>query len=333
MEHPMPVNGDPPSVPRRRRLTLVLTRLLVAVLAVVAVFMGVDWLASGGALAPEVVWLAAGFVSAPVVAALAWSVAARWDDRVELWDDRLVRWERGSPEAFALADAARLDARLSGLREVLGLETPVGLRVVMQDGRVLAIDELPFREAQPVIRLVGEVLLTRWYEALRRGGSVACADAPVFPWLPVAVLAVVGGLTAWLVVLEGTRAMSSVVRAALALLSARGLLVRGLQTWWVARRTGGVEMSLSGIVPLGAAAGAAPRLEPAPYRAASGPALPWTPWSGVGEVLIDGYGLQVPCAHRDEPLVLSGRTQNLFLVSEFIQAMRSARLLRDPPRD
>ena len=142
------------SVPRRSRLTLVLAHLLAAVLAALGVFAALTGLVTEGSLDPRVLWLGVAFVSAPIVAALAWSVVARWDDRVELWADRLVRWERGRSEMFLLPEVARFDARLSTVRGGIDLETPVGLRVVMTDGRVLAVDDLPLRRARLLMQLV-----------------------------------------------------------------------------------------------------------------------------------------------------------------------------------
>jgi hypothetical protein len=185
------VADDPPSVPLRRPLTLVLTHLLAGVVALLAAYLGVSGLASGGALGPEVVGLLTACTAAPIVALLAWSAVTQWSDRVDLWADRLVCWRRSRPESYALADVERLDSRLGGLRPGVDLETPVDLRVVMSDGRVLVIEDLPVRRARALMQLVGAVLLERWYATLRRSGSVVCADAPSFPWLVASALAVV----------------------------------------------------------------------------------------------------------------------------------------------
>jgi hypothetical protein len=328
------VTDETPSVPRRARLTLVLAHLLAALLAALGAFAALTWLAAEGSLDPRVVWLGVAFVSAPIVAALAWSVVARWDDRVELWADRLVRWERGRSEMFLLPEVARFDARLSTLRGGVDLETPVGLRVVMTDGRVLAVDDLPLRRARPLMQLVGGVLLERWYATLRRGGGVVCADAPPFPWALVTLVGLLAGSMGFMLFHRGGDATLSVLRAGLLLLSTGGITRRALRTWWAARRTGGVEMSVSGIVALrDVAKGAAAESAGSPYRATSAASRPWTPWSVVGEVYIDGFGLWVHCANRPEPLALSSRAENFFVVNEFIAAMRSARMSKAPPQD
>jgi hypothetical protein len=108
---------------------------------------------------------------------------------------------------------------------------------------------------------------------------------------------------------------------------------RALRAWWSARRSRGVEMSLAGIAPLMEARAARDMgLRAAPYREPSTAAAA-TPWPMVGEVYIDGHGLWVHCANRAEPLVLSGSTENFFVVNEFIAAMRTARLTKPPQRD
>lgn len=324
---------DPPSVPLRRPLTLVLTHLLAGVVALLAAWLGVSWLASGGALAPEVLGLLVACAVAPIVALLAWSAVTQWNDRVDLWADRLVCWRRGRAESYALADVERLDSRLGGLRPGVDLETPVDLRVVMSDGRVLVIEDLPVRRGRALMQLVGAVLLERWYATLRRSGSVVCADAPAFPWLVAGALAAVLAASGYSLWHQGREAALTGLRAALLLASLVPMARRAVKAWWSARRTRGVEMSLAGIAPLTEATAARKMgLEAAPYRATPGLAAA-TPWPLVGEVYIDGQGLWVHCANRSEPLVLSGKTENFFVVNEFIAAMRTARLSKGPQRD
>ena len=323
-------SADPPSVPRRRRVTLVLTNVLAGLVATLAVHLAVKGL--DGSLPLREALLLTALVSAPLAAALAWSTVARWDDRVELWADRLLSWERGRPESYVLADVARLDARLSTVRRGLDLDTPVGLRVVMADGRALDIDGLPLRRARPLMQLVGGVLLERWYATLRRGGSVVCADAPPFPWALAGLAALIASSTAFVLAHQGQGALLTVLRGALLLASTAAVTRRALRVWWAARRTGGVEMSAAGITPRrGGAAAGEERLDAAPYRAAPATAG-WTPWSAVGDVYIDGFGMWVHCADRPEALALSARAENFFVVNELIAAMRTARLTRAPAK-
>lgn len=330
----MSVGGEAPSLPLRSRPTLVLAHLLAALAAVGALYFATAWLASRGALSPKLAHFLLGFASVPVVLASTWSVGLRWDDRVELYADRLMSFRRGRPEGFLLTEVARIDARLGGVRGGLELDTPVGLRVVMDDGRVLAIRGISVRQARPLLQLVGAVLLKRWYATLRRGWSVVCRDAPVFPWALTALVTVLFASAGATMFLPAYSALWSSVRLTLLVTGVLSLAVRAWRTWWQARRTGGVEMSLAGVLPLSEVnAPGESKLEPAAYRAASTLTRAWTPWPNVGDMHLDGYGLRVQCANRAEPLVLSGRTENFFVVNEFIQVMRAARLTKGPALD
>jgi hypothetical protein len=303
---------------------MVATRALTAALAGAAAYLG----AHGAPVAP----MLGAAVGVTLAAALAWRTRAQWDDRVELWGDRLVSWEGERPESFVLDEVERFDARLSPVRGGVDLETPVGLAVVMADGRVLHIEEVALREARPLMQLVGAVVLERWYATLRRGGTVVCADAPPFPWA-LAGLAAFGTATmAWLFAQTPRNALGTLLRGAPLMWSGGRLTRRALRTWWAARRTGGVEMSAAGIRPLKAPRAEA-RLDATPYRAVAHAAAGFTPWPAVGDAYIDGFGLWVHCADRAESLALSGRAENFFVVNEFVAALRAARVGKAPAMD
>lgn len=312
------MTGGAPSVPLTNLRNLALSRALVAVVAVLGVLLAVTLLAEGSGLPPRTVLLLAAAVSAPVVAALAWSVVARWGDRVEVWPDRAVRWKGGRSEAFYWRDIASTRARLGGEGGLFSAD-PFGVRVETGDKRWFAVEGVTPEEAAPLLRAINEEMLGRWFGALRQGGEVVSRDAPRVPWLRLT----------WLVVITAVAGVDALVLADRVDVALLGNVVvvagawrgswRALRTWLRARKVGGVRLSAEGIRPVADASEGT--LAVAPYRDA--PAGSVTPWSMVESASVDGYCMEIRCRDRAEPLVLSGATENLFVVYEFLRVMFS----------
>ncbi len=320
------MTGGAPSVPLTNRRNLVLSRVLIAVMVVLGVLLAVTLLAEGSGLPPRTVLLLVA-VSAPVVAALAWSVVARWGDRVEVWPDRAVRWKGGRSEEFYWRDIAWTRALLGGDGGVFGLEA-FGVRVEMNDKRAFSVEGVTQEEAAPLLRAINEELLGRWFGVLRQGGEVMCGDAARFPWLRATWLAVVTVAALARLFSSGEDTMVVLLRSAMVLLSVWRGSWRALWTWHRARKVGGVRLSAAGIRPLKETAEEA--LAAAPYRDA--PAGSVTPWSMVESASVDGYCMEIRCRDRVEPLVLSSATEDLFVVYELMRVMLTGEVKAGPPR-
>jgi len=321
------VTGGTPSVPLTNLRNLVLSRALIAVVAVMAVLLAVTLLAEGSGLPPRTVLLLVAAVSAPVMATLVWSVVARWGDRVEVWPDRAVRWRGGRSEAFYWRDIASTRARLGGDGGLFSAD-PFGVRVELNDNRWFAVEGVTPEEAAPLVRAINEEMLGRWFGALRQGGEVVCRDAPRLPWLRLTWLAVITVAASVGLFLGGEDIAMALVRNAMVVLGAWRGSWRALWTWHRARKVGGVRLSAAGIRPVSETAEGA--LAAAPYRDA--PAGAVTPWSRVESASVDGYCMEIRCRDRVEPLVLSGATENLFVAYEFIRVMLSGEVQTAPPR-
>ena len=312
------MTGGAPSVPLTNRRNLVLSRVLVAVVAVMAVLLAVTLLAEGSGLPPRTVLLLVAAVSAPLVAALAWSVVARWGDRVEVWPDRAVRWKGGRSEAFYWRDIVSTRARLGGDGGVFSTD-PFGVRVELNDKRWFAVEG---------VRAINEEMLGRWFGVLRQGGEVVCWDTPRVPWLRLTWLVVITTTASAGLLLGGEDIVMTLVRSAMVVVGAWRGSWRALQTWHRARKVGGVRLSAAGIRPVKETAEGA--LAAAPYRDA--PAGSVTPWSMVESASVDGYCLEIRCRDRVEPLVLSSATQNLFVAYELMRVMLTGEVQAAPPR-
>ncbi len=322
------MTGGIATVPLTNRRNLVLSRGLIAVMVVLVVLLVVTLLARDSGLSPREVLLIVAAVSTPLVAALVWSVVARWGDCIELMADRAVRWKHWRAEEFYWRDIATTWARLGGDGGVFGLEA-FGLRVEMNDKRTFAVEGVTQGEAAPLMRAINEEMLGRWFGVLRQGGEVVCPDAVRFPWLRATWMAVVAVSALVRLFTSGEGAVVAVVRGALVVASVWWGSWRAVRTWHRARKIGGVRLSAVGIRAVKETAEEA--LVAAPYRDASATAG-WIPWSMVESASVDGYGMEIRCRDRAEPLVLSSGTANLLVVYELLRVMLRGEVLTGPPR-
>ncbi len=321
------MTGGADTVPLTNRRNLVLSRGLIAFIVVMAVLLAVTLLAEGSGLSPREVLLLVAAVSTPAVAALAWSVVARWGDRVEVWPDRAMRWKGGRLEEFCWRDIATTRAMLGGDGGVFGLDA-FGVRVEMHDKRVFSVEGVTQQEAAPLLRAINEEMLGRWFGVLQQSGEVVCPDAARFPWLRATWMAVVAvsALARLFVSDEDTAVV--LVRGAMVVASVWWGSWRSVWTWHRARKFGGVRLSAAGIRPMKETAEEA--LVAAPYRDASAGAV--TPWSMVDGASVDGYCMEIRCRDRAEPLVLSSATANLFVAYELMRVMLAGEVLTGPRR-
>lgn len=313
------MTGGAPSVPLANRRDLALTRVFVSLMVLMTALIAVTVLAEDSGLPPRMVLLLTGAVSAPVIGALVWSGVRRWRDRVEVWPDRAVWWRGERQEEAYWRDLASTRARLGGGGGLFGGEA-FGVEVDFGDQRSFTVEGASQGEIAPLLRALNEEMLKRWYGTLRQGGEVACRDRARFPWSRAAWMTVVAAAVVAALALGDLSALANLLRGVMVLLSAWRGSWRAMSTWWRAKKAGGVRLSSEGIRAWSEPEGAA--LAAAPYREAQG-AAGWTPWSMVESASVDGYCMEIRCRDRAEPLVLSGGTENLFVVYELLRVMFS----------
>lgn len=320
MDLPPDVPVVMPAVPR----SLVVRRaVLIALALLVAVLCALSGTHAGAYVAAAVVLAAAGAV---------WSMARRWSDRVEVYADHLLAWETGGPARRIEADDL-VEMKLWLRSPIRGFDPGQQVDVTLRprEGAPLVVRGR-VGELLPAIRLLGATMARRMTRQLEAGETLYFEDRPRFPTGPL-----VGAVTLFVMVAAGAFAMFGGSAAASHWLTLLRMVVivafiatgvrKGVTRWSQSRRFGGLAVSAHGIRPLSEVEQRA--FAASGYRASAGPAEGWARWSELVDDNLDAYGLSVDASSRDEPIVLSANTGNLFplhaLMGEWIARARRAR--------
>lgn len=294
-------------------------RFFAVVLALLALLaLGTAWVSAHFASAPG---LAVSVVSLAVLAALAWSLARRWDDRVEFHADHLVDWRAGRSRRVALDDVTHLTVRFQQPQRGFSPDHALHATLAVRDAEALSVRG-EVASAMPALRAVGAAIARRLARRLEAGETLYFEDDPRFP---LSRLASVVGLFLLLVAgLVGLVALP--VRASnnlwllVRLVGVYGVfavgVARAVRQWWRSRRSRGLAVSAQGIRPLSEVERRAVSL--GNYRTSTAAMEPWIPWSDVVRDTFDGYGLTLDTASRDEPVVLTDSAENLLPLHQLL---------------
>lgn len=275
-------------------------------------------------------WTLAAF--AAFVATAVGFVARRWSDRVEIHADHLVAKERGRPaRRVELDELATMTLRLHYPMRGFDANQHVEVTLCPREGRPLhargSVDDL-----LPALRALGAAMASRMTRRMDEGETLYFEDRAPFPMgVLVGTIVLVAMMLLGLFALFDAPTSASSWLTALRVFGVIVLLGIGVRRvfarWSRSRRFGGLAVSAHGLRPLSEVERRA--FAATGYRDAAGLAAGWVPWSDLVNDRLDGYGLSIDAASRDEPIVLTTHAHNLFplhaLMGEWIARARRAR--------